>query len=171
MKKATFAVRTWRVLSVVFVLVLTLGCYVVFPDDVGVHFDALTQKPDVFLEKRVIFYVSAALALIVNTVFPAVGRLFASVDSRFLPIPNQQAWAASRSDLNEHFLNWFLCLNAAVNSILGLSLLALVSLNDVQFKFRVIDFRWLFYMAVAIFITIILALPLRLNRAPALSTD
>lgn len=171
MKKATFAVRAWRVLSVAFVMSLTLVCYVIFPEDVGVHFDALTQKPDVFLEKQVVFYIAAAIVLIVNTGFPAVGRMFSGVESRFLPIPHQQVWAANRPALNEHFLNWFLCLNAAVNSIIGLSLLALVSLNDVQFKFKVIDFKWLFYMAVFIFVTIILALPLRLNRAPALEED
>lgn len=165
MKITTFAIRAWRFLSLVLVLGAIGLSYTVLPDDVGVHFNA-EGKPDEYLHKTDIFYLAVAIIIINNSLIMALGKKILSLPSHLLPIPNQTEWAAHREDFDEHLKNWFNCLIASINTILGFTLLALGTVNSNQFKYKIGDFNWLFYMTFAILFIVGISLPIRLLIKP-----
>ena len=82
-----------------------------------------------------------------------------------LPIFNKKAWSLHREALNEHLTNWLFCLVAVINTIIGMSLFALATVNSQQYKLDVFDFSWLFYVGIALLVIVFL-LPLRLLSPP-----
>lgn len=165
MKISTFVIKTWRFLSLVMVLAAVGLSYSVLPDDVGVHFNT-EGKPDEYLHKSDIFYLAVAIIIVNNTLIMALGKKLLSLPSNLLPIPNQIEWAAHRDEFNEHLKNWFFCLIASINTILGFTLFALGTVNSNQFKYKIGEFGWLFYMTFAILFIVGISLPIRLLIKP-----
>lgn len=170
MKISSFVIGTWRVMSILFVFGLSVFSYSLFSDDVGVHFDELGIA-DKFLSKSTIFYIAAALILVNNVLILNVSRRILTLPSHLLPIPNQTEWAAQRDVLNEHLKNWFYCLIATINTITGLGVLTLATLNSNQSQQRVWEFDWLFYLTISLLVVILLALPARLAIKPRLEQE
>jgi ABC-type glycerol-3-phosphate transport system permease component len=165
MKVSTFAIRVWRVFSMIVVLGAAAFSYSTFGDDVGVHFDS-KGLADVFVHKSIIFYSAVAIILINNVVILNLSKQVSKLPKQFLPIPNQSEWIQVRDVLNEHFKNWFYCIIAAINTVLALTLFALGNVNSTQFKYKLADYEWLIYMAVFMFLVIAIALPIRLMVKP-----
>jgi len=157
-------------MSILMVFGLSIFSYTLFSDDVGVHFDELGIA-DKFLSKSTIFYIAVALILVNNVLIMNISKRLLILPSHLLPIPNQTEWAAQRDVLNEHLKNWFYCLIAAINTITGLSMLTLATLNSNQSQQRVGEFGWLFYLTVSLLIVILLALPIRLATKPTLQQE
>lgn len=139
--------------------------YSLLPDLVAVGF-ASSGMAEHYLEKDTIFYIVMGLIIFNNVVIAAMAKAIGKVPVSLLPIPNRQAWAAHREELDEHLTNWLYCLVAAINTIVALSLFALATLNSTQFKQDVFSFAWLFYLGFGMLILVFVSLPLRLFRPP-----
>ncbi|TDB68768.1 hypothetical protein [Arundinibacter roseus] len=166
MKVTTFAIKVWRWFSVVLVIGALAWTYSLLPDLVAVGY-AASGMADHYVEKSTIFYIVMGLIIFNNVVIMATARQIPKVPAMMMPIPNRAAWAANRDVLNEHLTNWLLCLVAAINTILALSLFSLATVNSSQYKSDIFDFAWLFYLGFGMLTSIVLALPIRLMRAPA----
>ncbi|MFN8349275.1 MAG: hypothetical protein U0X91_30015 [Spirosomataceae bacterium] len=165
MKITTFAIRVWRVFSMIAVFGVSVYSYSLFSEDVGVHFDAAGQA-DEFVRKSEIFYIIVGLILLNNTVLTALGRQLLKVPSHLLPIPNREVWAAQRDKLNEHFQNWIYCMVAMINTLIAMTVFALATVNN-EFTYKISDFEGLFYLVVGLLIIVVAALPVRLLIKPA----
>jgi len=165
MKITTFAIRVWRVFSMITVFGVSLYSYSLFGQDVGIHFNAQGQA-DEFMLKSDIFYIVVGLILVNNVLLLSVGRSLLKIPSELLPIPNQQLWAQHREELNEHLQNWIYCLVAMINTSIAMTVFVLATVNN-QFKFKIGDFNGLLYLIVGFLVAIILALPIRLMMKPS----
>jgi hypothetical protein len=165
MKVTTFGIKVWRWLSLVLVIGALVWTYSVFPQTVAVDFsdNGLAEK---YLEKEHIFYIVMALFLLNNVLITGLARHIPNVDPMHLPILNKKVWAQHREALNEHLTNWLYCLVAVINTIIGMSLFALATINSQQYKLDVFDFSWLYYAGLGLMIIVFL-LPLRLLWTPA----
>ena len=164
MKTTTFAIRIWRILSMIAVFVASVYSYSLFGADVGVHFDA-SGKADEFMQKSDIFYILVGLIVTNNVLLIALGRQLIKLPSHLLPIPNQSEWTAQRDELNEHLQNWIYCLVAMINTLIAMTVFALATVNN-EFTFKVADFEGLFYLVVVFLLVIVVALPIRLMIKP-----
>ncbi|SKC17740.1 hypothetical protein [Dyadobacter psychrophilus] len=164
MKVTTFGIKVWRWLSLVLVIAALVWTYSVFPQTVAVDFsdNGLAEK---YLEKEHIFYIVMALFLLNNVLITGLARHIPNVDPMHLPILNKKVWAQHREELNEHLINWLYCLVAVINTIIGMSLFALATINSQQYKLDVFDFSWLYYAGLGLMIIVFL-LPLRLLWTP-----
>lgn len=168
MKTGTFFVRTWRILSILGLVIALFSSYVSYPDEVAVRFDALKQ-PIQTIDREVIFYIAIGIFLLSNTLINVVARLFPRVPTPQIPVPNQSVWARHRPQLNQVFKNWFQALMAAINTILALGLLVLSLLNRSDRSMQSYDYAWLLPLSTAILVAVLLALPVQLFMKP--STD
>lgn len=164
MKLTTFAIRTWRMLSMLAVFGASVYSYSLFGEDVGVHFDA-TGKADEFMRKSDVFYIIVGLILVNNVLLTALGRQLLKLPNDLLPIPNQSEWAEQRDELNGHLLNWVYCLVAMINTLISMTVFALATVNN-EFVYKISDFEGLFYLVVGLLLIIVLALPVRLLIKP-----
>jgi uncharacterized membrane protein len=169
MKITTFGVKVWRFMSTVFVIGALGWTYSLLPDQVAVNFDRSGLAND-YISKHVIFYLATGLIVFTNVVIPAIARQVVKVPSERLPIPNKNLWILSRTELNEHLVNWLHSITAAINTIMAFSMLALGTVNSNQFKTDVFDFAWLLYASAVLLIVVIVALPVRLMRPPVPDT-
>lgn len=164
MKVTTFVIKVWRWLSLMLVIGALVWTYSVFPQTVAVDFSE-TGLAERYVEKEHIFYIVMGLFLLNNVLITGLARHIPKVDPMHLPIPNKRAWAQHREALNEHMTNWLFCLVAVINTVIGLSLFALATVNSQQYKLDVFDFLWLYYVGIALLIIVFL-LPLRLLSPP-----
>ena len=165
MKISTFVIRVWRFLSMLLAVGAVGFSYLVLPTDVGVHFDS-AGKADEFMSKNDIFYFAVAIVIVNNVLIMALAKKILTLPSHLLPIPNQTEWSAHREEFNMHLKSWFYCLIASINTIFGFMLLALGTVNSNQFKFKLSDFSWLFYMTIVMLLIVGIALPVRLMMKP-----
>ncbi|MGF7217083.1 hypothetical protein GGR92_003256 [Spirosoma lacussanchae] len=165
MKAGTFFVRVWRILSILGLLFALFNSYISYPAEVAVRFDELGTAIQ-YLDRETLFYIAVAIFLVNNTLINAVARLFPRVPASKLPIPNQALWAAHRDQLNEVVVNWFYALMAAINTILGLSLLVISLLNRSDRGQLAMDYAWLMPLSTVILIVVLAALPVRLFMKP-----
>ncbi|MFN4147638.1 MAG: hypothetical protein ACK4GN_17570 [Runella sp.] len=164
MQFATFAIRAWRVFSMMLVFGGVVYSYTLFSADVGIHFDE-QGKPDEFMHKSDIFYLLVGIILTNNVLIMALARQLLKLPGHLLPIPHQAEWAAQRDLLNEHLQNWFYALIAMINTLVALTVLVLATVNS-EFKYKIYDFTWLFYLVIFSLLVIIVALPIRLSIKP-----
>lgn len=165
MKVTTFAIKIWRWLSLLFVIGALMWTYSLFPDMVAVDFSdsGLAEK---YVSKEHVFYIVMGLFLLNNVLITGLAKHIPKVDAMNLPILNKKAWAANRPELDEHLTNWLYCLVAVINTIIGFSLLALATINSMQYKMDVFDFSWIYYAACGLILFVFL-LPLRMLWTPA----
>ncbi|UFH56918.1 hypothetical protein [Spirosoma sp. KNUC1025] len=166
MKAGTFFVRTWRILSILGLLIALFSSYISYPDDVAVRFDELKQ-PIQTVNREIIFYVTIAVFLISNTLINAIARLFRRVPTAQIPVPNQSTWASHRPQLNEIFTNWFYALMAAINTVLALGLFVLSLLNRSDRSMQPYDYAWLLPFITAMLVAVLIGLPIRLFMKPS----
>ena len=164
MKVTTFVIKVWRWLSLMLVIGALVWTYSVFPQTVAVDFSD-TGLAERYVEKEHIFYIVMGLFLLNNVLITGLARHIPKVDPMHLPIFNKKAWSLHREALNEHLTNWLFCLVAVINTIIGMSLFALATVNSQQYKLDVFDFSWLFYVGIALLVIVFL-LPLRLLSPP-----
>jgi hypothetical protein len=165
MKVTTFAIKIWRWASLLFVIGALMWTYSLFPDMVAVDFSdsGLAEK---YVSKEHVFYIVMGLFLLNNVIITGLAKHIHKVDVNNLPIINKKAWATNRPELDEHLTNWLYCLVAVINTIIGFSLLALATINSMQYKMDVFDFSWVYYVGLGLIIFVFL-LPLRMLWAPA----
>ncbi|WP_461043011.1 hypothetical protein [Spirosoma harenae] len=165
MKAGTFFVRTWRILSMLGLLIALFTSYISYPDEVAVRFDELKQ-PIQTIDREVIFYSAIAIFLVNITLINAINKLFKRVPTAQIPVPNQAVWTTHRPELNEIFTNWFYALMAAVNTILALGLFVLSLLNRSDRSMQAYDYAWLLPVSTAILVAVLIGLPIRLFMKP-----
>ncbi|GAB3912686.1 hypothetical protein GCM10028803_56050 [Larkinella knui] len=166
MKISTFAIRLWRLASLIGFAVLLIYTYVSLETKVAVSFTP-DSRPDVFISRDYLFYGCVAIFLINNTLINTLTKLFPKVSGTALPIPNQQLWLEHRDQLNEIFRNWFYSLMAAVNTVMALSLYVLGRLNTQLGATQLSGHQWLLPVCTAIILIVIISLPIRLAMKPA----
>jgi len=138
--------------------------YSVFPEQIAVDF-AASGLAEIYVNKEHLFYIVMVFFILNNVILSAFARQIPKIDASRLPIPNREIWAQFREELNEHLINWLYCVVASINTIIGLSLFALATINSTQYKLNVFDFAWVSYVGLALLILVFL-LPLRLLRTP-----
>ncbi len=166
MKTGTFFVRIWRILSIAGLLFALFNSYISYPGEVAVRFDDL-GTPIQYIERETLFYIAVAIFLINNTLIRAVGKLFVRIPSASVPVPHQAFWTRNRSQLNEVVMNWFSALQAAINTILGLTLMVISFLNRSDRGLQAVDYAWLLPLSAFILISVLISLPIRLFMKPA----
>lgn len=164
MKIATFSIKIWRWFSMLLVIGALVWTYSVFPEQVAVDF-AESGLAEVYVNKEHLFYIIMALFILNNVVLTAFARQIPKIDASNFPIPKRKIWAEHREALNEHLVNWLYCVVAAINTVIGFSLLALATINSNQYKLDVFDFAWVFYLGLGLMLLVFL-LPLRLFWTP-----
>lgn len=164
MKATTFSIKVWRWLSILFLLGSLVWTYSVFPENVAVDFSD-SGLAELYVSKEYVFYIIMGIFLINNVVISRLSKQVSKIDATYFPIPNRTVWAQNRKELDEHITNWLFCLIAAINTIVGFSLLALATINSNSFKMSVFDFSWIFYTSLGLMIFVFL-LPLRLLFTP-----
>ena len=165
MKVGTFIIKIWRWLSVLLVVGALVWTYSVFPDLVAVDF-AKTGVAIKYVNKEHVFYIVMGLFLLNNVVISSLVKQIPNVDADHLPIFNRKTWGQHRDELNEHLVNWILCLIAVINTIIGFSLFALATINSNQYKMDVFDFSWFYYLSIALMV-MVFVLPLRMLSTPS----
>lgn len=138
--------------------------YSVFPEQIAVDF-AASGLAEIYVNKEHLFYIVMAFFILNNVVLSAFARQIPKIDPSHFPIPKRNIWIQYREELNEHLINWLYTVVASINTIIGLSLLALATINSSQYNLTVFDFAWVSYVGLALMILIFL-LPLRLLRTP-----
>jgi len=138
--------------------------YSVFPEQIAVDF-ADSGLAEIYVNKEHLFYIIMGLFIVNNVFLSAFARQIPKIDASKLPIPKKKIWAEHRPELNEHLINWLFCVVASINTIIGLSLFALATINSNQFKVDVFDFAWVSYLGLALMI-LIFVLPIRLFWTP-----
>jgi hypothetical protein len=166
MKVSTFAIRLWRLASLIGFGTLLIYTYVSLETNVAVGFTP-DSRPDVFMNRDYLFYSCVAIFLINNTLINTLTKLFPKVSGTALPIPNQLLWLENRDQLNEIFRNWFYCVMSAVNTIMALSLFVLGKLNTQLGSTHLSGHQWLLPVCTAIILIVIVSLPIRLAMKPA----
>lgn len=166
MKTGTFFVRVWRIVSILGFLVSLFSSYIAYPESVAVRFDELNRSLQT-LDRELIFYLATAMFIINNTLLRAVAKLFVRVPMNSLPSFVQERWSAHRSELNEIVTNWFSALASAVNTVAALGLFVLSSLNRGDRSMQPYDYAWLLPVTTAIFIAVLVSLPIRLFQKPS----
>ncbi len=141
-----------------------LWTYSVFPEMVAVDFSN-TGAAELYVSKEHIFYLIMGLFLINNVLMARLIKLVPSMETKHMPIPNRLAWAQNRPLLNELVSNWLNALVGSINTILGLSLLSLATINSEQYNLSVFDFSWVLYLGLGFF-TVLFLLPIRLIGTP-----
>lgn len=165
MKVSTFAIRLWRLASLIGFASILIYTYVSLETTVAIGFTP-DSRPDVFLSRDYLFYGCVAIFLINNTLINALTKLFPKVSGTVLPIPNQQLWLENRHQLNEIFQNWFYCLMASVNTIMALALFVLGRLNTQLGSTSLSGHQWLLPVCLAIILIVVISLPIRLAIKP-----
>ncbi|MGM9512586.1 hypothetical protein ACS5NO_32960 [Larkinella sp. GY13] len=165
MKISNFAIRLWRLASLVGFGTLLIYTYVSLETNVAVSFTP-DSRPDVFINRDYLFYGCVAIFLINNTLINTLTKLFPKASGTALPIPNQQLWLEHRSQLNEIFRNWFHCLMAAVNTVMALALYVLGKLNTQLGSTNLSGHQWLLPACTAIIVIVVVSLPIRLAMKP-----
>ncbi|MFC5412689.1 hypothetical protein ACFPMF_25410 [Larkinella bovis] len=165
MKVSTFAIRLWRLASLVGFAALLIYTYVSLETNVAVGFTP-DSRPDLFLDRDYLFYGCVAIFLINNTVINVLTKLFPKVSGTALPIPNQPLWVENRSQLNDIVRDWFYCLMAAVNTVMALALYVLGKLNKQLGETSLSGYQWLLPVCTAILGIVIVSLPIRLAMKP-----
>ncbi|MGA0560649.1 hypothetical protein ACO2Q8_28550 [Larkinella sp. VNQ87] len=166
MKVTTFAIRLWRLASLIGFASLLIYTYVSLETTVAVGFTP-DSRPDVFISRDYLFYGCVAIFLINNTLINTLTKLFPKASGTALPIPNQQLWLQNRTQLNEIFQNWFYCLMAAVNTVMALALFVLGKLNRQLGSTSLSGHEWLLPVCTAIIVIVVVSLPIRLAMKPA----
>ena len=164
MKIGTFSIKVWRWFSMLLVFGALGWTYSVFPEQIAVDF-AASGLAEIYVNKEHLFYIVMVFFILNNVILSAFARQIPKIDASRLPIPNREIWAQFRDELNEHLINWLYCVVASINTIIGLSLFALATINSTQYKLNVFDFAWVSYVGLALLILVFL-LPLRLLRTP-----
>ena len=164
MKIGTFSIKVWRWFSMLLVFGALGWTYSVFPEQIAVDF-AASGLAEIYVNKEHLFYIVMVFFILNNVILSAFARQIPKIDASRLPIPNREIWAQFREELNEHLINWLYCVVASINTIIGLSLFALATINSTQYKLNVFDFAWVSYVGLALLILVFL-LPLRLLRTP-----
>ena len=170
MKTGTFFVRVWRTLSIVGLLFALFSSYISYPGEVAIRFDDL-GTPIQYIQRERLFYGAVAIFLVNMVLIRAVGKLFLKIPSSNVPVPNQSAWAKHREQLNEIVTNWFSALQAAINTVLGLSLLVISFLNRSDRGLQPVDYAWLLPLSAFILISVLIALPIRTAMKPAVDDE
>jgi hypothetical protein len=165
MKTGTFFVRVWRIISILGFLLSLFSNYISYPESVAVRFDE-ANRPTQTISRELIFYLATAIFIINNTLLRAVAKLFVRVPMDSLPSFVRKRWAAHRSELNEIIANWFSALASAVNTVVALGLFVLSSLNRADRSMPTSDYAWLLPVTTAIFIAVLVSLPISLLRKP-----
>ena len=165
MKVSTFFSWVWRLASIIGFAAALLYTYTAFEPTVVVGF-APDRRPDTFISREVLFYSCVAIFLINNTLVNLVAKLFPRVSGVSLPIPNAGAWQEHRDQLNEVVRNWLYCIMAAVNTVMGISLVVLMKLNKQVGVSRVGSYEWLLPICLGIIAIVVVALPIRLLMKP-----
>ncbi|PWJ59520.1 hypothetical protein CLV98_102354 [Dyadobacter jejuensis] len=150
-------------MSIVFLVGSLLWTYSVFPEMVAVDFSN-TGVAELYIGKESIFYIVMGIFLVNNVLISRLTKQIPFIDAAYLPIPNRKAWAQNRPVLNELVANWLNALMGAINTITGVSLMAVATINSEQYKLDVFDFSWVFYLSVALMLLVFL-LPLRMLKA------
>lgn len=164
MKLSTFAIKAWRIFSMIAVFGISVYSYSLFATDVGVHFNSAGQA-DEFMTKSDIFYILAGLIVVNNVLLPALGKQLLKIPTNLLPIPHQEIWEDQRDNLEEHIQNWIYALVAMINTSIAMTVFALATVNN-EFKYKIGDLEGLFYIVVVSLLFIIIALPIRLFIKP-----
>lgn len=140
--------------------------YSVFPEQVAFDF-ASSGLAEIYVNKEHVFYITMGFFILNNVFITALAKRVPKIDASRLPVPRSKEWAAKHRELfNELLINWIYVVVAAINTMLGLSLFALATINSNSYKLDVFDFAWVFYLGLA-FMIIVFLLPLRLLRTPA----
>ncbi|WP_229311043.1 hypothetical protein [Larkinella soli] len=166
MKVSTFAIRLWRLASILGFGAVLIYTYVSLEGQVVVGFTP-DGRPEVFLNREYLFYGCVALFLINNTLLNALSKMFPKVPGSALPVPNQALWVSHRDQLNTLLHNWFFCLMAAINTVMAISLYVLGRLNHQLGESRLSGYQWLLPACTAILAIVIISLPVRLFLKPA----
>ena len=166
MKTGIFFVRLWRIISILGFLFSLFSNYISYPESVAVRFDEL-NRPTQTINRELIFYLATAIFIVSNTLLRVVAKLFVRVPMGSLPSFVQDRWVAHRSELNEIIINWFSALASAVNTVVALGLFVLSSLNRADRNMPASDYAWLLPVTTAIFIAVLVSLPISLFRKPS----
>lgn len=171
MTVGTFFIRIWRIVSITGLILSLVSSYISYPADVAVRFDD-NNVATAIVDREVLFYATVGAFLLNNVLINAIAKLFPRIPTANIPVPNQVAWGANRSQLNQVMANWFYALQSSVNTILALGLLVLSFLNrstpeatDAQ------NYVWLLPMCAAIIASVVISLPIRLLMKPAADND
>jgi hypothetical protein len=166
MKIGTFSIKVWRWLSMLLVIGSLMWTYSVFPEQVAVDF-AASGLAEIYVNKEHLFYIIMGFFILNNVIITAFAKQIPKIDASHFPIPNRKIWSQPehRDALNELLVNWIFCIVAGINTIIGLSLFALATINSNQYKLNVFDFAWVSYLGLVLLLLVFL-LPLRLFWAP-----
>lgn len=170
MNITTFGLKVWRWLSILGVVGALAWTYSVLPDLVAVDFDQ-SGLIEASLGKEMIFYIAMGVIILANTLLLSLAKQLPRIPIGSLPVPSRGTWAAFRDELDEHLTNAAYALVAAINTLLGLSLFALGTVNSSSFNLSVFDFAWVYYLAMGMLGSILVSLPLRLYFPPSVPSD
>lgn len=166
MRAGSFFVRTWRILSILGFVGSLYSNYISFPADVAFRFNSLGQAVQ-YVGRETIFYLSIGIFLLVYIITNAVIRLLPKLPAERIPNPNPEKWQGFRKELVAVYINWFLALAAAFNTILGLGLMVLSFLNrSDRTNVGPTDYAWLLPISTAILAIVVVSLPIRLLMKP-----
>ena len=166
MRAGSFFVRTWRILSILGFVGSLYSNYISFPVDVAVRFNSIGQAVQ-YVGRETIFYLSIGIFLLVYVLTNAVIKLFPKLPAERIPNPNPVKWEGFRQELVAVYINWFLALAAAFNTILGLGLMVLSFLNrSDRTNVGPSEYVWLLPMSTFILAAVVVSLPIRLMMKP-----
>ena len=165
MSISTFAIKIWRLGSILLLLGALIWTYSVMDAIVAVGFNE-SGEAAFSVSKDTVFYVIMGIFIVNNILLMSLAKYLNKVPFGSLPVPNRSAWVHSQEEVREIISNWVGALVAAVNTILGLSLFALATVNSKVFNWDVFSFSWIAYVGIAMLVIIIIVLPVRLSRPP-----
>lgn len=165
MSISTFAIKIWRWSSILLLLGALIWTYSVMDAVVAVGFDENGESA-FSVSKDTVFYLITGIFIINNIILMSLAKYLNKVPVSSLPVPNRSGWINAQEEVREILGNWVGALVGTVNTILGLSLFALATVNSKVFNWNVFSFSWIAYLGIAMLIIIVVALPVRLSRPP-----
>ena len=151
--------KFWRILSLPFLAITFIINYVTLPDTIAIHHTAL-GLPDGFVGKETFFYSGFAIIIIFNLLINLLKSQALKLD--YLKLKPTSEWAKNTDQLKAVVEGWMDTIIAYINSFLAIVLIALNRINRGDGQKLDLNYNIIMWIAAALFLFIIVFLPIRL---------
>lgn len=151
--------RFWRWVSVPLLIIMTLVFYFTLPDMIAYHHTDL-GRPDGFVNKQQFFYGMVGIILVSNVLIQLLGKTLGKI--LYATLSQKSAWKQNPEQTKNLAESAGNALNAAVNTLVFLCLVALSQINSDKDQILRTNNNWLLLIGLILILGAIFYLPIRL---------
>lgn len=151
--------RFWRILSLPFVAITFIVCYVTLPDSIAIHHTEYGM-PDGYIDRQSFFYIVFAIVIAFNLLVNLLKNQALKVD--YSKVNPKSVWANKPEALKTQIETWFDAFIAFINSYIAIVLIALNRINRAEGQRLDIDYNIIMLITAILLLILLFYLPIRL---------